>query len=770
MRIAPTYAADNLQVPSTSKTNQSQVSYLRQCKFLLNPIKKVCQHEKSNLYRDTRIEKDVANDKTKSIMMGSISNGNSYEDILLPVSSNEQLQQNNFWPPWPLNLLTQTKKDSPSNDTQDRFQYQSGASIFFRYCRERTKLGVYQLQQVLSDTSWHLPPAAPMILPLAILPYKQGLKSSSTESIASLSISSSPRMLIHKISRSVALTSLSVAVLSWADYEVRKTKRLTPLPLAVNNGNGDVKKAVLPPFLPERIPPPDPLLKNLAKNRIDSTTSNAESVINEASTRDKLDETLVDGNTGKVPKWTKQLISIYDSASKKAQKQLPITFSYTLSQWKLLRSEKKRKIEEEQRDLIFQALIELQSLKQKTKLRKNSQGDSHSKDNNAKTLPLGYALVTGASRGLGRAIAVELARWEIPLVLVARDVEKLKLLADDIENCYNVPAVIIQADLSNPKTAAKLFKTTKEAGINVDILVNNAGICAHGELVDSNEGEIEKVLNLNTLSVSKLAHLYGKEMKRRRRGRILFVSSIVGALPSGPGLATYAATKAFDKSLALSMGKELESYGVGVTCIMPGAIKGTSFTSQSSAGEKAVDKNSLCWKIPFYPKTAPEVASKGVRAILSGDAEVVNGLLNRLVVRVAQPLLPQRLTSMIVETSFKPLRLSLPFAKKAVELKENTFHNEFYESRNDTQSQTFLKKLQSNIKAPSQILTLKEDEENEIPNHVENKNDSDPNQDVEDMPKEDASEESHDAVEGDIDEKEEIERKLAEYEKRLKVQ
>jgi len=147
MRIAPTYAADNLQVPSTSKTNQSQVSYLRQCKFLLNPIKKVCQHEKSNLYRDTRIEKDVANDKTKSIMMGSISNGNSYEDILLPVSSNEQLQQNNFWPPWPLNLLTQTKKDSPSNDTQDRFQYQSGASIFFRYCRERTKLGVYQLQQ-----------------------------------------------------------------------------------------------------------------------------------------------------------------------------------------------------------------------------------------------------------------------------------------------------------------------------------------------------------------------------------------------------------------------------------------------------------------------------------------------------------------------------------------------------------------------------------------------------------------------------------------------
>ena len=259
--------------------------------------------------------------------------------------------------------------------------------------------------------------------------------------------------------------------------------------------------------------------------------------------------------------------------------------------------------------------------------------------------------MTGASRGIGRALAVELARYEIPLILVARNTGKLKVLADELMSCYGVPCCILQADLSQPDAAAKVYQSTKNAGLRVEILVNNAGICAHGEHVDTPLDDIEQMVQINAGSVATLSHLYGKDMKKQRRGRILFVSSIVGAVNAGPRVATYAATKAFEKSLSLSIGKELEQYGCGVTCLMPGAVKGTAFKSSSNTDD------ALCWKIPFYPAIAQDVAHRGVRAMLEGDPEVCPGLLNKVFLRVLTPMLPQRLTTLIVETAWNPLRL-----------------------------------------------------------------------------------------------------------------
>lgn len=181
-------------------------------------------------------------------------------------------------------------------------------------------------------------------------------------------------------------------------------------------------------------------------------------------------------------------------------------------------------------------------------------------------VPLGYALVTSASRGIGRALAVELARWQIPLILVARYLDKLATVADEIEAGYGVSVICIQADLSNPHAAKGVHDATRGTGLRVDILVNNAAICTNGDVVDSEEDDIHNMVNVNVGSVTTLSHLYSRDLKQQRRGRMLFVSSVVGAAPGGPGVAAYAATKAYGKSV--KYGVVSSSSSVVIACLV----------------------------------------------------------------------------------------------------------------------------------------------------------------------------------------------------------
>ena len=116
--------------------------------------------------------------------------------------------------------------------------------------------------------------------------------------------------------------------------------------------------------------------------------------------------------------------------------------------------------------------------------------------------------------------AVELARWEIPLILVARDLSRLTSLAYDLEACYGVKCCVLQADLAEPQAAEKIYQATRQAGLTVDILVNNAGISSTGLAVDMSLQDVDRMMRVNGLAVAHLAHLYGKDMKERRRGRI----------------------------------------------------------------------------------------------------------------------------------------------------------------------------------------------------------------------------------------------------------
>jgi short chain dehydrogenase len=190
----------------------------------------------------------------------------------------------------------------------------------------------------------------------------------------------------------------------------------------------------------------------------------------------------------------------------------------------------------------------------------------------------------------------------------------------------------------------------------LQVLVNNAGISSHGESLDTSLDEVLRMIQVNTVAVTSLTHLFGRDMKERRRGRILLVSSVCGAVGGIATVAVYAATKAFENSFGTAIGKELEPYGVGVTCLLPGAVRGTEFRSRSNSQE------ALCWKIPFYSKTPSAVAECGVRAMLRGDTEVMPGVLNRLFVKVVKPILPQRMHNLLAEIMWNPLQL--PFRQK----------------------------------------------------------------------------------------------------------
>lgn len=164
------------------------------------------------------------------------------------------------------------------------------------------------------------------------------------------------------------------------------------------------------------------------------------------------------------------------------------------------------------------------------------------------------------------------------------------------------------------------------------------------------------MIQVNTVAVTSLTHLFGRDMMERRRGRILLVSSICGAVNGIATVAIYAATKAYENSLGAALGKELEPYGIGVTSLMPGAVRGTEFRSRSNSQE------ALCWKLPFYAKSAPSVAASGVRALLRGDTEVTPGLLNRLFLKVLKPVLPQRMHNLLAEIMWNPIQL--PFQSR----------------------------------------------------------------------------------------------------------
>lgn len=201
------------------------------------------------------------------------------------------------------------------------------------------------------------------------------------------------------------------------------------------------------------------------------------------------------------------------------------------------------------------------------------------------TSKYGYALVTGASGGLGREIARELAAAGWKLILVGRNREKLEETLSSLDGDQARASIILSADLSKPGAAADLFGECERRGLAVELLVNNAGSGLFGKSSELGSEGVESMLALNVLGLTSLCALFGRAMAEKGSGRILNVGSLVGKFAM-PYFASYAASKSYVLSYSLALRAELRPSGVGVTCVLPGYIR-TAFDERAGIESKA---------------------------------------------------------------------------------------------------------------------------------------------------------------------------------------
>jgi hypothetical protein len=248
------------------------------------------------------------------------------------------------------------------------------------------------------------------------------------------------------------------------------------------------------------------------------------------------------------------------------------------------------------------------------------------------------SLVTGASSGIGEALARDLARRGSDLVLVARSADKLKALADDLSKAHRIKASVIAADLTAPGATARVAEETKAIG-RIDVLVNNAGFATFGPFAENNiDEEIEEV-RLNVEALTDLTKRLLPDILSAK-GKILNLGSTASFQP-GPKMAVYYATKAYVLSFSEALWYELRPRGVTVTCLCPGPTR-TGF--QSRAGQEGL----RLLNVGLMSADAGAVARAGVAGLFRGKRVVVPGFMN-LIGTWAGRFSPTRLTLAVID-------------------------------------------------------------------------------------------------------------------------
>ncbi|MBT1171849.1 SDR family oxidoreductase [Bifidobacterium sp. MA2] len=182
---------------------------------------------------------------------------------------------------------------------------------------------------------------------------------------------------------------------------------------------------------------------------------------------------------------------------------------------------------------------------------------------------MAYAVVTGASGGIGRELATLLARDGHDLVVAARDETGLEHVKSVLERDCGVHVAVFAADLGEDGAPERLHEFTRSRGFDVDVLVNNAGFSDWTAYLDADWSRQRTMMRLDMEALATLTYLYGRDMRDAGHGRILNISS-VASMMAGPYMAMYFASKAFVRSLSEAVAHELRGTGVTVTCVCPG--------------------------------------------------------------------------------------------------------------------------------------------------------------------------------------------------------
>src|SRR5208282_2930968 len=251
-----------------------------------------------------------------------------------------------------------------------------------------------------------------------------------------------------------------------------------------------------------------------------------------------------------------------------------------------------------------------------------------------------WALVTGASAGIGAELARQLAAGGTHLVLTARRRERLEALSSGLRATHGVQTEILVADLVRPAAPEQIYFFTKQKGIAIDLLINNAGFGQYGELAQIETQRLLDMVQVNCSAVVHLTRLYLPEMMSRRRGDILILAS-TASFQAVPFISTYAATKAFDLLFAEGLAEEMKPHGIRVCALCPGS---TESEFHAVAGQEKFQRKA---------ETAEKVARTGLQALAAGKSYVISGLGNYLGAH-GQRLAPRRFVTSIAGGMFKP--------------------------------------------------------------------------------------------------------------------
>nr|MBI3613134.1 SDR family oxidoreductase [Nitrospirota bacterium] len=221
-----------------------------------------------------------------------------------------------------------------------------------------------------------------------------------------------------------------------------------------------------------------------------------------------------------------------------------------------------------------------------------------------------FAVITGASRGIGAEYARALASRGYDLLLVARDRDRLARFSEDLATQYRVQADITLLDLSEPEAAHRLYTAARERRSAVDLLINNAGFGSSGDFIAMPMARIQAMLRLHVNTVVESSRLFLPGMVERRSGAIINVASTAGFMPIA-GMTEYAATKTFLIAFSGALAEEVRPFGVLVQVCCPGATM-TDFHRTSGSHQKG----------PFKAQTAADVVAASLGALGSGRTVV----------------------------------------------------------------------------------------------------------------------------------------------------
>lgn len=233
-----------------------------------------------------------------------------------------------------------------------------------------------------------------------------------------------------------------------------------------------------------------------------------------------------------------------------------------------------------------------------------------------------YALITGATSGIGNELAKLFAADGYQLVIVSRSQDDLDKCAAELRQQYGVNVVTIAKDLFNANAPFELYDEVKQQGITINVLVNDAGQGQYGLFVEQDIHRLLEIIQLNVSSLTVLTHLFLKDMVARNEGKILQLASIASQLP-GPWQAVYHATKAYVLHLNEALVSELKDTDVTMTALQPGATDTDFFNKADMQDSKILDQGL---------SDPAKVAKDGYDALMKGDDKIVSGFKNKVMV------------------------------------------------------------------------------------------------------------------------------------------